>query len=275
LLLGFLIAVPLGAIVVMPSERTSERAPVRWEVSRGLTASVGAEPSAVAPTPTEILAQVAGGAQPSTPRPAAAAPAAAPPEDAGLVTEAGELEYTQPLAGFIPGNPPSAELAATLRRAQQRFAPQQATPQSADPSARAIALTRNPRVTFTRQSQITDLSSGMVDPRVVDVLIWISGRRNITITSMRSDHSVCVSGSNPCRVSAHNRGRAVDIAAVNGEACGGTPSGQCGQLYEEIVNTLRGTEYQPSQIIYGYDPWPSERWNFEMGNHHDHIHIGF
>ena len=61
---------------------------------------------------------------------------------------------------------------------------------------------------------------------------------------------------------------------MNGSTTGG-PAGECGRLYEEVVNQLRGTQYQPSQVIYGYDPWPSERWNFEMGNHHDHIHIGY
>ena len=55
----------------------------------------------------------------------------------------------------------------------------------------------------------------------------------------------------------------------------GGPDGECGKLYEEIVNQLRATQYRPSQVIYGYDPWPLERWNFEMSNHHDHIHIGY
>ena len=43
----------------------------------------------------------------------------------------------------------------------------------------------------------------------------------------------------------------------------------------DSINTLRGTAYQPSQVIYGYDNWPGESWNFEMGNHHDHIHLGY
>ena len=191
----------------------------------------------------------------------------------GVATEADEGELTTDLpADYVAGSPPDSKLAATLRASQARNS-RAAVPA---PQNLAQALTQNPHIIFTRQSQINDILSGSVDPRVIDVLTWIASRRgSITITSMRSDHSTCVAGSSPCRVSAHHLGRALDIAAVNGEPCGGTPTGQCGVLYEEIINTLRGTAYQPSQIIYGYDKWPSESWNFEMGNHHDHIHLGY
>lgn len=182
-----------------------------------------------------------------------------------------EGEVTSELpAGYIPGTSPSADLAAILRQSQQRngVALPAATAQSA-----ALALAQNPNVRFTRQSQITDLTSGGVDPRIVDFLTWVASRRQITITSMRSDHSLYVAGTS--RVSAHKLGRAVDIAAVNGQPCTGVPGTECGVLYEEIVNQLRGTPYQPAQVIHGYDPWPSEAWNFAMGNHRDHIHVGY
>lgn len=61
---------------------------------------------------------------------------------------------------------------------------------------------------------------------------------------------------------ARHLGRAFDVGAVNGQICTGIPNAECGRLYEKIVNELRGTQYQPSQVIYGYDPWPEERWNF-------------
>lgn len=195
------------------------------------------------------------------------------PEAVGLTSDAGEGEVTRELpANYVVGAPPAADLAAALRQSQARNAGA-STPQ---PAGLAAALTRNPRITFTRQSQIDDLLSGKIDPRLVDVLTWIAQRRsNITITSMATDHSTCVAGSNPCRVSAHKLGRAVDIASVNGEACVGTQTGQCGLLFQEIVNNLRGTPYQPSQAIYGFDLWPSESWNFFMSNHRDHIHLGY
>lgn len=173
---------------------------------------------------------------------------------------------------YISGAPPSADLAATLRKSQARF---NAT-QLPAPLQAASSIATSARVIYTRQSQVQDILSGGVDPRIIDMMTWITQRRqSITITSVKSDHSMCVAGSNPCRVSAHKMGRAIDIAAVDGEICTGIPTGKCGILYQEIVNTMRGTQYQPTQIIYGFDLWPSESWNFEMGNHHDHIHLAY
>lgn len=191
----------------------------------------------------------------------------------GPASDSPEGEVTTPLpANYVSGAAPNAALAAALRKAQQR----NSSARAPAAGSAAYALTLNPRIRFTRQSQIDDLRSGQVDARLVDVLTWIANRRSsIVITSMKTDHSTCVAGSSPCRVSAHKLGRAVDIASVDGEACYGTPSSKCGILFEEIINALRGTQFQPSQIIYGYDPFPSESWNFAMGNHRDHIHLGY
>lgn len=173
---------------------------------------------------------------------------------------------------YVSGAPPTADLAAKLRRSQSRFAQAQLPA----PLQAASAIATNAKVIYTRQSQVQDILSGGVDPRVIDMMTWIVNRRqSITITSVKTDHSMCVAGSNPCRVSAHKMGRAIDIAAVDGEACVGTTTGKCGVLYQEIVAATRGTQYQPSQIIYGFDLWPSESWNFAMGNHNDHIHLAY
>ena len=161
-------------------------------------------------------------------------------------------------------------IAATYREALAVGGPQG--------SASAIALASSPRMTFTRPSQREDLTSGQVDQRIVDVLTWISGQGyTLTITSMKSDHRQCARfDGGVCIASAHIAGRAVDIAAVNGEPCWpGTPDRQCGHLYELLVNNLRGTPYQPAQIIHGYDLWPTEPWNFALANHRDHIHLGY
>jgi len=172
----------------------------------------------------------------------------------------------------VAGAPPSKDLASRLRKSQERF--NQAQPP--EPLQAASAIANNPRVIYTRQSQVQDILAGQVDPRIIDIMTWIANRRqSITITSMKTDHSMCVAGSNPCRVSAHKLGRAIDIAAVDGEICVGTTTGKCGILYQELVNTMRGTQYQPSQIIYGFDNWPSESWNFAMSNHRDHIHLAY
>ncbi len=251
---GLLLVVVLGVVLAAPLGGSESRtsATSQWVAEYGTDQGASA---------SQILDQFA------------ATGAPAPADGAAPAVEADEGDATSPLpANYVSGGAPSKDLAAVLRRSQQRNgAVMVPTAQSA-----ATAITLNPNVVFTRQSQIADLRTGQVDPRVVDVLTWIANRgHRVTITSMRSDHSTCVAGSSPCRVSAHHLGRAMDIAAVNGEPCRGTPTGACGRLYEEIVNSLRGTQYQPAQVIYGYDPWPSESWNFEMGNHHDHIHIGF
>ena len=268
LLVGLMIVAPLGAMISVPSG-PAQSVSAQWEVTRSVNAAVGANPlTAPSPTAAQILAQVSSPSEPAQ----AGSPITV---SSDLVTEGGELDVSQPLAGFIPGTPPDAKLAATLRLAQSRFTPQQSA-QTSDPSARAIALASNSHVIFTRQSQVSDLTSGLVDPRVVDLLTWAAGRRqSITVSALRSDHQMCVRGTSPCRVSAHFSGRALDIAAVNGQACTGTPVTECGRLYEEMVSTVRGTPYQPSQVIHGYDLWPTEPWNFALGDHRDHIHIGF
>lgn len=147
-----------------------------------------------------------------------------------------------------------------------------------DGNASALSLASNPRMIFTRPSQRDDLTRGLVDQRIIDVLTWITDQGYIlTITSMKSDHRPCARyDAGVCVTSAHVLGRAVDIAAVNGQPCWpGTPDSSCAQIYELLVNSLRGTKYQPAQIIFGYDSWPAEPWNFAMSNHRDHIHVGY
>lgn len=254
-----------------------------WEASiasdEDLAAAQDARLRSDGARPDEILSELSSGTQAAT-SDGDTDHATAEDGSSGHTHAAGEgsseevyEEVTRDLpADYVAGAAPDADLAATLRASQERFNKTQ-LPAATNAAA---ALAASTRITFTRQSQIDDLRSGEMDPRIVDVLTWIVNRRgSITITSMRTDHSTCVAGSSPCRVSAHKMGRAVDIAAVDGESCIGTPGGKCGILYQEIVTSLRGTQFQPSQIIYGFDLWPSESWNFEMGNHHDHIHIGY
>ena len=255
--LALLIAIPLGVIVAAPSGGKAPSIQPQWAVQYTASAASALEPVAA----REVLANLTNGGSGSTGA-GAATPGTAHDEIEGEVTS--ELPAT-----YVPGAPPGADLAAVLRASEARNGA--ALPRTAQSTATAVAT--NPNIRFTRQSQINDLVSGQVDPRVVDLLTWIASRRQVTITSMRTDHSTYVAGSS--RVSAHSLGRALDIGAVNGQICTGGPDGECGRLYEEIVNQLRGTQYQPSQVIYGYDRWLSEGWNFEMGNHHDHIHIGY
>lgn len=258
--LALLIAIPLGVIVAAPLGGKAPSTQPQWTVQYTGSTATALEPV----TAQDVLANLANLANGDT------GTAGAGAATSGAASDEVEGEVTSELsATYVQGAPPSADLAAILRASEARNGA--ALPQAGQSAAAALATHRNVR--FTRQSQINDLVVGQVDPRVVDLLTWIASRRQVTITSMRTDHSTYVAGSS--RVSAHHLGRAFDIGAVNGQICTGGPDGECGRLYEEIVNQLRGTQYQPSQVIYGYDPWPSERWNFELGNHHDHIHIGY
>lgn len=264
LLLALLIVIPLGVKIVAPSDSTAPPKSGEWTIQRiaatGTAASTG---GAAGATAQSVLTELTSSGAPQV---------GDEGETSAAYWQEGEGDTTVEIpAGYIPGTAPSADLAAVLRQSQQRNA---GVPALSIQSG-AVAITANPNVRFTRQSQVNDLLTGQVDPRVVDLLTWISSRSQITITSMRTDHSTCVAGSSPCRVSAHHLGRAFDIGAVNGQICTGIPNTECGRIYEQIVNELRGTQYQPSQVIYGYDPWPDERWNFELSNHHDHIHIGY
>jgi hypothetical protein len=262
LVIGLLVAIPIGVMITAPSGSQESAQPKEWsaQFSRPSTPNQGAS------TPGD--ASGGGGV------PVSLATAQARAASAQLVVgDDGEDEghETAPLPkSYVPGLPPTADLAAVLRASEQRNNPNAAPPTT---SNSAIALTRNPNMVFVRQSQVSDLMSGQIDPRVVDFLTWVAKRHRITITSLRTDHSTYVAGSG--RVSAHHVGRAVDIAAVDGQSCIGTRDSNCGRLYEEIVNSLRGTQYQPSQVIHGYDLWPTEGWNFAMGNHRDHIHVGY
>jgi hypothetical protein len=256
LLIGLLVVIPLGVLVVAPPGSGGAPEQPQWTAQYGSPGSAAV--AAGGTTPQDIVANLTNGS---------AATAGAVPHADGEAE--GEVTTELP-ANYIPGTPPGADLVEVLRASERRNG-LAAPPPTA--TAGAAALAQNPNVRYTRQSQVDDLTSGAVDPRVVDLLTWIAARYQITITSMRTDHSTYVAGTN--RVSAHHLGRAFDIGDVNGQICTGIPNAECGRLYEDIVNQLRGTHYQPSQVIYGYDPWPLEAWNFEMGNHHDHIHVGY
>jgi hypothetical protein len=64
-----------------------------------------------------------------------------------------------------------------------------------------------------------------MDPRLLATLEWIARRHTVVITSLRADH---YPGTN------HEAGRAMDIGAVDGEACRGTRFGACAELVSEL-----------------------------------------
>ena len=133
-----------------------------------------------------------------------------------------------------------------------------------------IAPIRWENLSITNQVAQEDLENGMVDPRVVGLIGAITQRHQITISSLRSDHSVyTVSGG----VSNHYYGRAMDIAVVDGVSCTDvSPSAPCAQL--AITLSQLPAPAMPTELIYCFDvdgPGPA----FARSDHCDHIHAGY
>ena len=123
---------------------------------------------------------------------------------------------------------------------------------------------------LTNSLQMGDLRSGVIDPRVVDLIATITQEHTLTISSLRSDHSMLTASGN---VSNHYYGRALDIAAVDGVPCTDvSPSGPCAVLGRTL--TLLAPEARPTELIYCFDldgAGPA----FAQADHCDHIHAGF
>ncbi len=117
-----------------------------------------------------------------------------------------------------------------------------------------------------------DVQAGVVDRRVLASLelLAASGLRP-TVTSLRCGHSVLTKSGN---VSHHTTGTAVDIGALNGVPVLGN-QGE-GSITDQAVRrllTLQGA-MKPAQIItlMRYEGTDN---TIAMGDHHDHIHVGF
>jgi hypothetical protein len=115
-----------------------------------------------------------------------------------------------------------------------------------------------------------DIRTGQIDRRVLATLEYLaeSGFRP-TVTCLKSGHSEFTSSGN---ISEHSSGNAVDIGAVNGIPILGhqDPGGIADQVVHRLM-LLQGT-MQPHQIISLLDYGAN---TFAMGDHADHIHVGF
>ena len=115
-----------------------------------------------------------------------------------------------------------------------------------------------------------DVRSGQIDRRVLATLAFLaeSGLRP-TVTSLKCGHGFYTSTGN---VSHHSSGNAVDIAKVNGVPILGHQ--ERGGITEQTVRrlmSLQGT-MRPDQIISLLELGGP---TFAMGDHADHIHVGF
>ena len=78
----------------------------------------------------------------------------------------------------------------------------------------------------------------------------ISQDHPITISSLRSDHSMNTTSGN---VSNHYFGRAVDIAAIDGVSCTVvTTDGPCGRMARALALLPPGQ--RPTELIFCFDP---------------------
>ncbi|HSK49144.1 MAG TPA: lytic murein transglycosylase [Solirubrobacterales bacterium] len=141
----------------------------------------------------------------------------------------------------------------------------------------AVALPGSPlsqinweNLVLSNEMEMADIQSGALDPRVLALLALMTQKHQITISSLRSDHSMMTASGN---VSNHYYGRAMDIAAVDGVSCTDTaPTSPCAQLGFALAQLQE--PLHPNELIYCFDldgPGPA----FALPDHCDHIHAGF
>jgi len=115
-----------------------------------------------------------------------------------------------------------------------------------------------------------DVRAGQVDRRVLATLAYLAeARLHPTVSSLKCGHSIYTRSGN---ISHHSSGNAVDISALNGVPILGHQG--AGDVTERAVRRLlllQGT-LGPDQIISLLDLGGR---TFAMGDHHDHIHVGF
>jgi hypothetical protein len=125
-------------------------------------------------------------------------------------------------------------------------------------------------LTLSNDLELRDIQAGMLDQRITSLLALMTRDHQVTISSLRSDHSMMTASGN---VSNHYYGRAMDIAAVDGVSCTDTsttaPCAQLGFALAQLPEPLR-----PTELIYCFDldgTGPA----FAMADHCDHIHAGY
>ncbi|MEA2492761.1 MAG: hypothetical protein QOJ29_672 [Thermoleophilaceae bacterium] len=115
-----------------------------------------------------------------------------------------------------------------------------------------------------------DIRTGQIDRRVLATLEYLAESGfNPQVSSLREGHGYLTASGN---VSEHSSGNAVDISSVNGIPILGhqEPGGITDQVVHRLM-LLQGT-MRPHQIISLLDYGGN---TFAMGDHANHIHIGF
>ena len=117
-----------------------------------------------------------------------------------------------------------------------------------------------------------DIAAGIVDRRVLATLAFLAANGlRPTVTSLRCGHSTHTASGN---ISQHTSGNGVDIAKINGTPIHGNQG--AGSIADATIRrllTLQGA-MAPDQII-SLMTYPGAENTLAMGDHADHIHIGF
>ena len=117
-----------------------------------------------------------------------------------------------------------------------------------------------------------DIKAGLIDRRVLVLLRFLAySGLHPTVSSLDCGHSTFTTSGN---VSAHSYGAAVDISAINGiPIMGNQGAGSVTDATIRELLTLRGT-LKPAQII-SLMTFKGAENTLAMGDHDDHIHVGF
>ena len=129
----------------------------------------------------------------------------------------------------------------------------------------------NPRIDVYKCGR-QDIRAGIIDRRALATLEFLaaSGLKP-TVTSLRCGHGYYTAGGN---VSHHSSGNAIDIAAINGiPILGHQGAGSITEIAVQRLLTLQGT-MRPDQII-TLMTFKNTDNTFAMGDHADHIHVGW
>ena len=137
--------------------------------------------------------------------------------------------------------------------------------------ALAQRVLANPRIEIYSCGR-RDIEAGIVDRRVLAMLEFLaSSGLKPTVTSLRCGHGFYTTSGN---VSAHSSGNAIDIAKINGiPILGNQGAGSITDITVRRLLTLQGT-MKPAQII-TLMTYEGAANTLAMGDHADHIHVGF
>lgn len=140
---------------------------------------------------------------------------------------------------------------------------------AADETGLAEAVLTHPNIDL-RPGARADVEAGVVDPRVLRVLLVLAGRHRLTyVGPFKTGHSRYVAGTT--RTSNHFYGRAVDLAVIDGAPVSVLNLGASAALDEVLALP---PEMRPDEVG---APWriPFGTTSTFTENHDDHLHLGF